>query len=262
MLTIVLSGPKAAESQARTALAAAGFVVNPDSDDHGLPADPVDPDHRPKRYKAPRQAIAFLTCEAEDGRICPRGRRVARVRAAYAASDPPPEPSFEERLFTELADVKSRLGLLEGQMAVESPPSVLQDSTYGAEQADPAIFFDPGARFEYRLGPRWPGRATDCQITAGSGLNIECAPGELWVPGSSSSTQSGYYCRVSSSSTLSIAAANESNPRIDRISGIVKDAAYAGSKTPLASRWRRGPDFRRHPHEPQRRPQRHPRSQA
>lgn len=72
--------------------------------------------------------------------------------------------------------------------------------------------------------------ASDFQITAGSGLHVVVSAGEAVVPGSSSSTQSGYYLRSTTSETLSIAAANPSLPRIDRVSLIIKDKAYTGSE--------------------------------
>lgn len=72
--------------------------------------------------------------------------------------------------------------------------------------------------------------ATDLEITIGTGLHIKIAAGECFVPGSSSATQSGYYILNSSSLEKSIAAANETNPRIDRVIVRVYDAAYTGSE--------------------------------
>lgn len=68
----------------------------------------------------------------------------------------------------------------------------------------------------------------------GSGMSCSIAPGEAWVAGSSAATQSGYYCRVSSSTSLSIATSSPSNPRIDRISAVVTDAAYSGATNTFA----------------------------
>lgn len=73
--------------------------------------------------------------------------------------------------------------------------------------------------------------STDLQITAAvSGLKAEVAAGEIYVPGSSSSTQGGYYVRNTATATLTFAAANGTNPRIERVVVRVKDAAYAGSE--------------------------------
>jgi hypothetical protein len=73
--------------------------------------------------------------------------------------------------------------------------------------------------------------ATDLQTTyAGSGLKVEVSPGEAIVPGNVSATQSGYYFRNTAADTITLAAANASNPRIERISAVVKDASYEGSE--------------------------------
>src|SRR5262249_10097471 len=76
--------------------------------------------------------------------------------------------------------------------------------------------------------------STDCQITAGGAMTINVAAGEAWVPGSSSATQSGYYSRVSSTSNLSIAASDPTNPRIDRVSAVITDSAYSGGTNTFA----------------------------
>jgi hypothetical protein len=70
----------------------------------------------------------------------------------------------------------------------------------------------------------------DLAITIGTGLQIKIAAGECFVPGSSSATQSGYYILNSASLAKSIAAANETNPRIDRVVARVFDAAYTGAE--------------------------------
>jgi len=72
--------------------------------------------------------------------------------------------------------------------------------------------------------------ATDCQISAGSGMQAIVAPGEAIVSGSSSATQSGYYVRVSAAATLTISPASESLPRVDGIYLVIKDSAYTGSE--------------------------------
>ena len=65
-------------------------------------------------------------------------------------------------------------------------------------------------------------------------MTVNVAPGEVWVPGSSSATQSGYYCRVTSSTSLAVAASDPSNPRVDRVSAVVTDAAYSGATNTFA----------------------------
>lgn len=119
-------------------------------------------------------------------------------------------------------------------MAVESPPFALQGSTYGAEQTRRAIctMLQRGASIGSVSGGLVG--SGDCLVTAGSGLQVLVAPGELWVPGTTSTTQSGMYCRVSSSSALAISASSESLPRIETIVAQVKDKAYAGGEENFA----------------------------
>ena len=79
--------------------------------------------------------------------------------------------------------------------------------------------------------------ATDFQTTwAGSGLNITVSAGEAIVPGSSSTTQSGYYCYNASTTPLTPAAASASFPRIDLVYLQVNDTTYgAGSNNATCS---------------------------
>lgn len=114
-------------------------------------------------------------------------------------------------------------------MAVETPSAFMQASTYPAEQTRRAIttLLQRGASIGSVVGGVVG--ATDMQVTAGTGLQVLVAPGEAWVPGSSVSTQSGYYCRVTSSTALAIAASSETNPRIDTVIAKNVDEAYAGS---------------------------------
>jgi hypothetical protein len=118
-------------------------------------------------------------------------------------------------------------------MAVESNPFAIEALTYNAEIARRAIYMmlARGATIGSVAGGLVG--ATDCQLTAGSGMAVDVSAGEAVVPGSTSATQSGYYARVSSSSVLSIAASDPTNPRVDRISLVVKDAAYSGAANEL-----------------------------
>src|SRR5215469_401775 len=115
-------------------------------------------------------------------------------------------------------------------MAVESPAAFNQAGSYGAEQTRRAFgtLLARGASIGSIVG----GLAVigDCAVTAGSGMHVLVGTGEVWVPGSTVATQSGYYARVSSSTELVIAASDPTNPRIDRVSAIVKDKAYTGSE--------------------------------
>lgn len=113
-------------------------------------------------------------------------------------------------------------------MAVEG--FALQAGTYGAEVTRRWV----GAllRRGASIGSIESGLvgAGDLEITASTGLHIKIAPGEAFIAGSSSSSQGGYYFYNSASKEETLPAANASNPRIERICAVVKDAAYAGSE--------------------------------
>lgn len=115
-------------------------------------------------------------------------------------------------------------------MSVETPPFALQASTYSAETTRRAIYalLKRGAAIGSVSGGLIG--TGDMLVTAGSGMQVLVAPGEGIIPGSASATQSGYYGRVASSTTLPIAASDPTNPRIDRVVAMVKDAAYSGTE--------------------------------
>jgi hypothetical protein len=118
-----------------------------------------------------------------------------------------------------------------GLMAIESPPAFLQNSSYNAEQTRRAIanLLQRGGSVGSVVGGLV--NAQDMQLQPpSSGMSVKVSPGEAWIAGSSAATQSGYYARVSSTTTLAIAASDPSNPRIDRISAVVADAAYSGGR--------------------------------
>lgn len=115
-------------------------------------------------------------------------------------------------------------------MTAESPGFAEQGSTYGAVVLRRAFgtLLQRGSSIASIVGGLVG--SGDMLVTAGSGMHVEVAPGEAWVPGTSSATQSGYYCRVESSTTLAIAASSETNPRIDTVIAKVIDKAYAGTE--------------------------------
>lgn len=109
----------------------------------------------------------------------------------------------------------------------------LQDNSGGesAEKTRRAINFmlQRGASIGSVLGGLVA--ATDLQVTyQGAGLKIEVGQGEAIVPGNVSVTQSGYYFRNTAAATFTLTAANGSNPRIERVSLVVKDQSYEGSE--------------------------------
>jgi hypothetical protein len=114
-------------------------------------------------------------------------------------------------------------------MAVESPPFALQEGSYGGEITRRAIFASHlrgGSIGTVVGGLVVPG---DCAVTAGTGMHVIVAPGEIIIPNSTAGA-SGYYARATSNTEEVIAASDPTNPRIDRISALVKDKAYSGTE--------------------------------
>jgi hypothetical protein len=114
--------------------------------------------------------------------------------------------------------------------SVESPPIFEQGSTYSAEQLRHAFgtLLQRGSSIGSVVGGLVG--SGDMLVTAGSGMQVLVAPGEAWITGSSTSTQGGYYARVTSSTALAISASNASNPRIETIIAQIKDKSYAGTE--------------------------------
>jgi hypothetical protein len=119
-------------------------------------------------------------------------------------------------------------------MSSETPPFAEQDETVSAEVLRRAIgsSLARGSTIGSVVGGLI--QTSDMVVAASSGMNVTVAPGEAWIPGTSSATQGGYYCRVSSTTTLAISTSNPSNPRIDTIVAQVQDKAYAGSTDAFA----------------------------
>jgi hypothetical protein len=113
-------------------------------------------------------------------------------------------------------------------VSAETPGSFNQNSTYGAEQLRRTIssVLARGSTVGSINGGLVG--ASDMQISAGGGMSVNVSTGEAWIPGSTSTTQGGYYGRVSSSTNLVVAASNPSNPRIDSVSATITDSAYSG----------------------------------
>jgi hypothetical protein len=107
--TIVLSGPKTAESQARTALASAGYTPHPTSHDHGLPSTVTG--------KKVRQAVSFLSVSADDVDGPPAAvASLGYVLRLHHEESPPPEPSVESQLAATLADMQREIAELKAKV--------------------------------------------------------------------------------------------------------------------------------------------------
>ena len=118
-------------------------------------------------------------------------------------------------------------------MAVESSPAFLQANTYSAEVTRRAVNVSWQRNSSGNIGSVAGGVfgiGSDLVMSApASGMTVNNATGEALVPGTSSTTQSGYYFRGSSTTNTSVAASNPTNPRIDLVCATVNDAGYVGS---------------------------------
>ena len=116
-------------------------------------------------------------------------------------------------------------------MALEQPFGV-QALSYSGEQERRGTFgflLARGATIGSVAGGVVNFAAGDFIATApASGMSVNNAAGEAVVPGSTSTTQSGYPTRGSSTTNSVIAAADPSKPRIDGVYLQINDAAYAG----------------------------------
>lgn len=72
------------------------------------------------------------------------------------------------------------------------------------------------------------------QRAAGANLSVDVAAGVAWIKGDSSSTQPCYRCENDGTVNLAIAAADATNPRIDRVVAEVRDSVFSG----VSNDWR------------------------
>lgn len=122
-------------------------------------------------------------------------------------------------------------------MALEATPGFMQDLAYPAEVTRRSIFFMLARNGSGSVGSVGGGivGATDLLTSApSSGMSVNNATGEAIVPGTSSTTQSGYYVRGASQTNTSVAAANGTNPRIDIVCATMNDTFYGASGTSSA----------------------------
>ena len=110
-MIVILSGPRTAESQARNALAGAGYKVRADSHDHGL-----EPTVTGAKV---RQAVAFLTLDDVadvDAAVVPVASLKYVLRMHYEPG-PVPEPSTADLLRDELVSLRADVEALKGVRA-------------------------------------------------------------------------------------------------------------------------------------------------
>ncbi|HEY1690054.1 MAG TPA: hypothetical protein VGF95_14460 [Solirubrobacteraceae bacterium] len=118
-------------------------------------------------------------------------------------------------------------------MAVEG--FALQAGSYGAEvlrRATLGVLLERGSSIGSVEGGLVG--ATDLATTAGTGMNLETAPGEVIVDQAYSTSGGPNYIRVTSTLTTKVPAANATNPRIDCLCAQILDEAYHGSSNEYA----------------------------
>lgn len=162
------------------------------------------------------------------------------LRAHYPMPEKPPEEK-PHPIIARMAELEVRLAALEqrgtglppiGGGSQESPPAFIQGTglSFGAEQSRRAVF-----AWAARTAANSPGiisggllSASDCQLSApGSGMSVNVGTGEMIIGGNEGGSQGGYGpCRITSTTNLSISAANPSLPRIDTVVGSVADSNY------------------------------------
>lgn len=125
-------------------------------------------------------------------------------------------------------------------MAVESPAFANQAKTYSAEQTRRAVFS------QYtRTSANSPGiisgglmAMADLQLSPpGSGLSVNVGAGEAIVPGNEGGAQGGYYARATSTTNLTIATADPTNPRIDTVCATISDTGYTEPTGGSGDQW-------------------------
>lgn len=114
-------------------------------------------------------------------------------------------------------------------MAVETPPVFLQAGSHGAELVRRALYS--------QLGLRGGIIAAGDLAVAQNGtpnMTVLVATGQVVVPGSEATYQGAYLCENRGSMSVTIAAADATNPRYDLIVARVRDAAYSGGTNTFA----------------------------
>jgi hypothetical protein len=93
-----------------------------------------------------------------------------------------------------------------------------------------AYFYDPGITSSSTIGLRsGVVGGAGLFVSPGTGMNVAVQPGSFVVANSSSATSGGYASTLVSQATLSVAAADPTNPRIDIIVAYVSDVGSSSS---------------------------------
>lgn len=104
------------------------------------------------------------------------------------------------------------------------------------------VSYSAGPGWRYALGSMWNASGvvnydSDFQVTAQStpNMSVNVAPGQAWIAGTLENPQGYYHVLSTATETVTIPAANSSNPRIDLICVVVTDPAAGQTGTAGAS---------------------------
>src|ERR1700733_14767619 len=109
-------------------------------------------------------------------------------------------------------------------MAFDSPPFCMDSTTQDAALFRRAL----GTLISPLGGIVTPGDLTVAQQTVAN-MSVQIGVGQVWIPGTSLTTQGPYYSQNHAAITVPITTANATNPRVDTILAQVVDQGYAGS---------------------------------
>ena len=114
-------------------------------------------------------------------------------------------------------------------MAVQTPCIFIQAGSHPAEDVRRALYAQLGLRGGIV-------QAGDLEVTQNGtpNMTVNVATGQVVVPGSEGTYQGAYICENRGSLSVSIAAADATNPRYDLIVARVRDAAYSGATNTFA----------------------------
>lgn len=109
-------------------------------------------------------------------------------------------------------------------MAFDTVPFAMDSTTMDAEKLRRAV----GTLIGSAGGIVTPG---DCLVAqqASPNMSVQIAPGQVWIPGTSTASQGPYYSRNGAATTVVISASSPSNPRVDTIIAQAIDTTYAGT---------------------------------
>ena len=114
-------------------------------------------------------------------------------------------------------------------MAVQSPCVFIQAGSHPAEDVRRALYAQLGLRGGII-------QAGDLAVTQNGtpNMTVNVATGQVVVPGTEGTYQGAYICENRGSLSVTIAAADATNPRYDLIVARVRDAAYSGATNTFA----------------------------